>query len=156
MDTSKIDEKVLREYLFKEVEITQDVIDRMGTNSFVIKGWAITLVVASLIFGGASYYHFIAFLPWLMFWYLDAYFLRLERLYRKSYGWLILNRLTSPEHLLDMDRTNLERRFGKDIKSLLRVMFSMTLIVFYGLLLVTIVAVVVAGLLLPASSISKA
>jgi hypothetical protein len=58
-----MDDKVLREFLLKEVEITQDVINRMGTNSFLIKGWVIILVVASLLIGGTSYYHYVAFLP---------------------------------------------------------------------------------------------
>ena len=135
-----MEDKVQREYLFKEIEIAQNVIERMGTNSFLIKGWAITLVVASLLLGGASYYHYVAFLPWLMFWYLDAYFLRLERLYRKLYGWLTKNRLNNTDFLLDLDRANLEKRFGKEVASLPRVMFSKTLFAFYGLLFILIIA----------------
>jgi hypothetical protein len=140
-----MDEKILREFLFKESEITQNIINRMGTNSFLIKGWAITLIVASLLLGGASYYPYVAFLPWLMFWYLDAYFLRVEKLYRKLYSWLIKNRETNQEYLLDMDKSNLEKRFGKETPSLLRVMFSLTLIIFYGLLLVVIIATILAN-----------
>lgn len=143
-----MEERVLREYLLKEIEITQRVIDRMGSNSFLIKGWAITLVVATLLLGRSSYYHYVAFLPWFMFWYLDAYFLRLEKLYRKLYGWLIGNRLTSQEFLLDMDRANLEKRFGKEVACLQKVMFSKTLLAFYGLLLALIVASVFVDTLL--------
>jgi hypothetical protein len=141
-----MDDKVLREFLLKEVEITQDVINRMGTNSFLIKGWVIILVVASLLIGGTSYYHYVAFLPWLMFWYLDAYFLRLEKLYRTLYDWQIKNRETNKEFLLDMERSSLEKRFGKETPSLTRVMFSVTLLVFYGLLLVVIIASIFADL----------
>lgn len=141
-----MDEKVLRDYLLKEVEITQNIINRMGTNSFLIKGWAITLVVASLLIGGTSYYHYVALLPWLMFWYLDAYFLRLEKLYRKSYSWLIKNRETSQEYLLDMDISNLENRFGKETPSLFEVIFSLTLLIFYVLLLILIIASIFADL----------
>lgn len=57
------DEKTLREYLFREVEIVQDIITRMGTNSFLVKGWAITLIVTSLLITGFSYHHYVALLP---------------------------------------------------------------------------------------------
>jgi len=142
--------KDLRDYLFKEVEIVQDIISRMGTNSFLIKGWTATLVVASLIVQGVSYHHYVAFLPLLVFWYLDAYFLRTERLYRKLYDWLIINRQKSDEFLLDMNNKSLEKRFGKEVSCTLQVMFSKTLVPFYGVLLfIIIVSVYVDLYLLP-------
>jgi hypothetical protein len=148
------DAKVLREFLFKEVEIAQDIINRMGTNSFLIKGWSITLVVATLLLGCTSYYHYVALLPWLMFWSLDTYFLRTERLYRRLYDWLVENREAKANEgfLLEMNKANLEKRFGKEMPCLLQVMFSKTLLVFYGLLLVMIIALILASLLLPAST----
>jgi hypothetical protein len=141
-----MEKDTLREFLFKEVELTQDIINRMGSNSFLIKGFAITIVAASLLFSEVSYYHFVALLPWLMFWYLDTYFLRLEKLYRKLYDWLIANRLKSEEFLLDMNSKNLEKRFGKE--SFSSVMFSKTLLAFYGLLFIIIISTVVADLIL--------
>jgi hypothetical protein len=142
-----MDDKTLRQYLFKEVEIVQGIITRMGTNSFLVKGWAITLVVASLLISGFSYHHFVAFLPWMIFWAYDAYFLRMEKLYRKLNDWLINNRYKSEEFLLDMNKSSLEKRFGKETPCLQQVMFSKTLIVFYGLLLVMIVLSVTVDLL---------
>lgn len=142
-----MDQKVLQEYLFKEVELVQNVIDRMGNNSFLVKGAAITLVAASLLVEGKLYDSFVAFLPWLVFWYLDAYFLRVERLYRRLYVWLTTNRLTSEEFLLDLDRRNLEKRFGKDIDCLQQTMFSKTLIAFYGLLLIMIILSIIFNIL---------
>ena len=38
-----------KEYMLKEIDIIQDIIKRMANNSFMIKGWAITLVVVTLI-----------------------------------------------------------------------------------------------------------
>ena len=142
-----MDDKTLREYLFKEVEIVQDIITRMGTNSFLVKGWAITLIVASLLITGFSYHHFVAFLPWLIFWVYDAYFLRMEKLYRKLNDWLINNRSKSEEFLLDMNKSSLENRFGKETPCLQQVMFSKTLVVFYGVLLIMIVFPVFVDLL---------
>ncbi|HKZ93691.1 MAG TPA: hypothetical protein VJ249_03805 [Candidatus Bathyarchaeia archaeon] len=130
----------LHECFLKECEIAQDIISRMASNSFLIKGWAITLVVASLLIQGVSYHHYVAFLPWIIFWIYDAYFLRMERLYRKLYGWLIKNRASNnDEFLLDMSKDSLEKRFGKEVPHTVRVMFFKTLIAFYGLLLIIIV-----------------
>lgn len=58
-----MDKAVLQEYLFKEVELAQDIIGRMGNNSFLIKGAAVTLVAAALLVQGTLYDNFIALLP---------------------------------------------------------------------------------------------
>ena len=137
------DNENLREYLLKETEIVQDIISRIANNSFLIKGWAVTLVVASLLLKGTSYHHFVAFIPWIVFWYYDAYFLRLERLYRKLYDWLVENRLKNNEYLLDVSKDKIEKRFGKEVPSKLKLAFSTTLIVFYGFLLAIILVSII-------------
>ena len=78
-----MDEKILREYLFAEVEIVERIISRMGNNSFLIKGWTVTLVVASILFEGIfpSARVMVALLPWLIFWLYDTNFLKAEREY---------------------------------------------------------------------------
>jgi hypothetical protein len=118
----------LKEFMIEELKLTQDIIKRMALNSFLIKGWTITLVIATLLLKGDKFQALIAFIPILVFWYLDAYFLWLERLYRRLYDWIRLNRLTTDEHLFDMDY----RRFIKDEQPKLRIMFSITLGLFYG------------------------
>ena len=137
------EENIRREYLFQETEIVQGIISRMGNNSFLIKGWSITLVVVSLLFKGTYYHHFVAFIPWGIFWWLDAYFLRLEKLYRKWYDWLIENRLTNEDFLLDVNNKRLEENYGKEISSELKIMFSKTLGIFYGLIFCVIVIVII-------------
>jgi hypothetical protein len=124
--TSTKDE--LKEFMIEELKLTQDIIKRMALNSFLIKGWTITLVIATLLLKGDKFQALIAFIPILVFWYLDAYFLWLERLYRRLYDWIRLNRLTTDEHLFDMDY----RRFIKDEQPKIRIMFSITLGLFYG------------------------
>ena len=141
-----MEQNVLREYLLKEVEIVQGIISRMGHNSFLIKGWSVTLVVASLLFKGIFYHHFVAFVPWFIFWWFDAYFLRLEKLYRMLYEWLVNNRLNSSEFLLDMDKDRLEGRFGEDVPCTYQIMLSKTVIVFYGFLLSIIVGSILLDL----------
>lgn len=62
----------------------QGIVARMGGNSFLLKGWSVSMVVA--IFALApkdadKRFLLIAYLPILMFWLLDAFFLHQERLF---------------------------------------------------------------------------
>jgi hypothetical protein len=118
----------IKDFMIKELEIIQGIINRMANNSFLIKGWTITLVVVTLLLKGNKYHTFIAFIPILVFWFLDAYFLRLERLYRRLYNWVKDNRLKTKDFLLDLNY----KRFEKEEQSILRIMFSITLGLFYG------------------------
>ena len=118
----------IKDFMIKELEIIQGIINRMSNNSFIIKGWTITLVVVTLLLKGDKYHTFIAFIPILVFWFLDAYFLRLERLYRRLYNWVKDNRLKTKDFLLDLNY----KRFEKEEQSILRIMFSITLGLFYG------------------------
>jgi len=122
----------LKEFMLKEIEIIQDIIKRMAFNSFVIKGWTITLVAVILLLKGGKYQVFIAFIPLFVFWFLDAYFLWQERLYRRLYNWVINNRLKTAEYLFDMNAY----RFKNEEQSKLRIMFSITLGWFYGSILI--------------------
>ena len=126
----------LKECMLKEIEIIQDVIKRMAFNSFMIKGWAITLVVVSLLLKGTEKYQiWIAFIPLLVFWFLDTYFLWQERLYRKLYEWVINNRLKTDEYLFDMNAY----RFKDEVQSKVRIMFSITLGWFYSSIAILII-----------------
>ena len=131
-----MEEKIsLKEYMLKEVDIIQEIIRRMAFNSFMIKGWAITLVVVALLLKGTEYQVWIAFIPLLVFWFLDAYFLWQERMYRKLYEWVIKNRLKTDEYLFDMNAY----RFKDEVQSRFRIMFSITLGWFYGSIAILIV-----------------
>jgi hypothetical protein len=128
-----------REYLFKEIDIIQGIINRMASNSFLIKGWAITIVVATLIFEGKTDGIWIAFIPLFFFWGLDAFFLRQEKLFRKLYDWVVSHRLNSDENLFNMSTF----RFEKEV-TFSSVLFSKTLIPFYcGIALSLVVAEVI-------------
>lgn len=124
----KYSKEELKEFMIKEIEIIQDIIKRMAFNSFLIKGWTITLIAAALLLRGSKYQVFIAYIPLLIFWFLDAYFLWQERLYRRLYKWVIQHRLETDEYLFDMNAY----RFKDEEQSKLRIMFSITLGWFYG------------------------
>jgi hypothetical protein len=73
----------------KHLDFIQGVIARMSTDSFLIKGWALT--VAAAIYGFAANRSdwriaLVGLLPAIMFWGLDAYYLWQERLFRKLYA----------------------------------------------------------------------
>ena len=72
----------------QHLEFIQNIINRMNSNSFQIKEWMITIVSALLALYASSdnvTYVFVAIVPTLLFWYLDAYYLQQERKFRELY-----------------------------------------------------------------------
>ena len=72
----------------KHLEMLQAVINRMASNSFVFKGWAITLITGISAFatqGSNNKLLLVAFFATLLLWAVDAYYLSLERCYRALY-----------------------------------------------------------------------
>ena len=130
-----LEKEQLEKFFIEEIKTIQDIIKRMALNSFMIKGWAITLVVVTLLLKGNKYQILIAFIPLLVFWFLDAYFLWQERMYRELYKWVIENRLITDEYLFDMNAY----RFKDKVQSRLSIMFSITLGWFYGCIAILIV-----------------
>lgn len=66
----------------KHLEFIQSAIARMATNSFLFKGWAITIAAALAAFAAANTQAAlltIALITTAMFWGLDGYYLWLER-----------------------------------------------------------------------------
>lgn len=87
--------------VFKEIELIQSCISRMASNSFAMKGWHIGIISALIVFFFSKdtiNYHalFIVIAAvTLIFWYLDSYYLMLERKYRWKYQWILKNRVNS-------------------------------------------------------------
>lgn len=73
----------------KHLEFIQNVITRMNTNSFQIKGLTITIVAAlAAVFASTQKISFIliAIPPAIIFWFLDAFYLQQERKFRGVYN----------------------------------------------------------------------
>lgn len=132
--------------LMKEIDLIQSCINRMAKNSFVVKGWLITLYAAIFVLLPLHFDYripsFIAMLTVLCFWYLDGFFLKIETLYRWKYNWVIKNRLSSNEFSFNLNPHN-SRMWVKDDGShpksepyVLSKMFSRTLWPLYLLLFV--------------------
>lgn len=144
----------------KHLEFIQNVITRMNTNSFMIKGWAVTLVAALFALSAKeanTKFYFIAFIPIVAFWILDGFFIATERRFRELYKIAA----TKTENSVDFDMNPYsdiidlainpgDNWFIKQFKNLVNKLkvnfyiiigwilgiFSMTLIPFYGVLLV--------------------
>ncbi len=66
------------EMKLKHLEFIQNIITRINSNSFMIKGWAVTLISAILIFADKSNnkdYLMVPLLATIFFFILDAYYL---------------------------------------------------------------------------------
>lgn len=135
-----------KETLHKEIDLIQGVISRMANNSFLLKGWTITLIVAVLaltrdkiITNNYTFFALTLFIPLFGFWYLDAFFLHKEKCYRKLYNWVIENRLSSDKYKYNLDY----RRFENEVESIFKIMRSPTLGIFYGIILVILIGLTI-------------
>jgi hypothetical protein len=120
----------------KHLEMLQGVINRLANNSFLVKGWSITLVsafVALTASNGNKLVIVAALFPTILFWFLDAYFLRQERLFRKLYDYARV----AEENQIDFSMNTSE--FNNTVPSWFSVMGSSTLLLFYGTILLAVV-----------------
>lgn len=73
----------------KHLEFLQDVITRHNSNSFMIKGWTITICTAVYTLAGTlnqAFISLIALVPISVFWVLDSFYLSNERCYVSLYN----------------------------------------------------------------------
>lgn len=124
----------------KHLEMIQGVINRMAGNSFLLKGWSVTLTSAlfALAANDANpFFVYLAYFPCATFWSLDGYFLRQERLYRKLYQHVSKKK---PEEIdFSMNATVYE----SEVDSWLSTCFSITLRIFHGTVFGTIVVIMI-------------
>lgn len=107
MDNNPTDrEKEREKILIEELKILQSVINRMAQNSLECKKWTLALAVGvlSLKIEAISHLYGLCVLGVLLlcFWFLDAYYLTQERLFREQYQWLVKNRLQTDERLFEV------------------------------------------------------
>jgi len=122
----------------KHLEFIQAVITRMATNSFLFKGWAITIAAALSGFAAVDSKHgllVIALVSTLMFWALDGYYLWLERCFIALYQLVAARSEEAVDFSMQVDKSH---AFCKWFKTLRRP----HLVVFYG----SIIAVDIVGI----------
>ena len=130
-----------KDVLEKEIDLIQNCISRMSQNSFNIKGWLIALLLATIALLPETIniiaLCFIIIVITFIFWYLDAFFLKIETLYRWKYNWVIVKRTKSAEFVYNLNPSNKHMwlldsgEMPKKEPSILGKMFSKTLWPFY-------------------------
>lgn len=123
----------------KHLEITQAVINRMGSNSFLVKSWSMTIIVAAMVLIAKptmqnSPFILVLILPSIGFWILDGYFLWQERLFRDVYNEIRLQSDT------DFEMNHMKHK-NKPNRSWPAAVCSVTLFIFYLLEIAFIVGV---------------
>lgn len=137
MNGNDSDKPAINAGRLKHLEMSQAVVSRMASNSFLIKGWSVTLLSAVLALALKDKIDAMAaigFVPVVMFWALDGWFLRQERLFRKL--WDV--RRVEAQHLVtdfDMDTTS----FDAGVPPWHKIAFSSTLLAFHGALFTVLV-----------------
>ena len=116
----------------KHLEFIQGVINRLASDSFRLKGWSVVLVSALFVLSareGRPELVSTAFVPVLVFWGLDGYFLWQERLFRTLYDHVRV----LAEDKIDLSMDVRAVRTGR-APTWLRATFSRTLLSFYAAL----------------------
>jgi hypothetical protein len=117
-------------YELEVIGTIQHIINRMATNSFIIKGWAVAVLGILLLLNGSRYQALTGVFALLVFWYLDAYFVRQKKMYRALYEEIVENKLNLSDEFFDMRTAQNEA--GIEIPRSSTLMFSKTLLIFYG------------------------
>lgn len=125
----------------KHLEFIHATVNRLANNSFLIRGWSITLtgaLVGISITSGQPSLAAASLIPTIGFWLLDFFYLRQERLFRKLYIAVAQREQRVPPFSMDVApyRSLVTRR---------EVLLSPTLCLFYTpLLLVDVVALILS------------
>lgn len=122
----------------KHLEMIQNVINRMSSNSFSIKGWSITLVAALFALAAKDSdpkYVIVSYFSIAMFWILDSYYLYQERLYKKLYS--KITNTVNANLLFSMDTTQLEGEKATWHCAA----FSKTILIFHGTIFLIVILV---------------
>lgn len=128
----------------KHLEMIQSIINRLSTNSFLLKGWSVVLVAALFALSAPNQsvaFVFLAYFPAIVFWGLDGFFLWQEKLFRDLYDHVRC--LDEGDIDFSMDTTQFKSNKGR---SWLEATFSPTLIPFHGVLIAAIVIVMCLSL----------
>jgi hypothetical protein len=126
----------------KHLEFIQNTITRMNHNSFLIKGWTVTIFSALLIFFikcTEIKYLFVAFVPIIMFWWLDSYYLSQERKYRELYDEVRPRREEEIDFSMDVSK------FSECFYTIKCASRSLTIEIFYGIQLLILVGVILVN-----------
>ena len=116
----------------KHLEFIQNIITRMNSNSFMIKGWCVTLVSALFALAAKDSevkFAAIAYFIIPIFWILDGFFLATEKKFRKMYNEVRIKNDENIDFNITPEKVTIWNLITKGI-------FTKTLIPFYLISLV--------------------
>lgn len=126
----------------KHLEFVQGVINRLSSNTFLFKGWSITIIVAvftTTLTTGNYVLLWLCLGAILIFWCIDAYYLMLERAYRKLY-----------DKIAETDVEKIDYKMGvKDyigFSNWLKVFTRPILLMFYGVISLIVVCLLICNI----------
>ena len=126
----------------------QKIIKRMARNSFQIKAWAATIFIATIALT-YSVINIIIFIVLIfvivMFWGLDSYYLRQERLYRALYNEKVSEFNKNADKITHPYSMNVNH-YKDDEASTFRIMFSVSELPYYIAFLITIIILLILNL----------
>ena len=145
MLNNEINDNLYIEYF----KILQNTITRMAQNSFLIKAWSITIIagISVLTFSFINTLIFAVLIGVIIvFWIMDSYYLRLEKLYRKLYE-KVVNIFNTPSmktqiRLFDMKYES----FTNQVHTIPRIMFSKAEGLFYNTLILAMCFLIVINI----------
>lgn len=132
----------MHENKLKHLEFIQGVVNRLSTNSFLLKGWSVALVAALFALSAKdadTRFLLLVFVPISIFWGLDGYCLLQERLYRALYQHV----RQIPQDQIDFCMSTEKVKNRKDL-SWISATFSKTVLLFHGALMLSAVIVTYA------------
>jgi hypothetical protein len=148
-------EDLAEEAWHKHLEFIQNAISRMTQNSYLLKGWTVTLVAATFavsISVASVWLVVTALFPTVAFALLDARYLREERLFRRLYDAVRRDRDKNQHEKLDkVEAFSMDTQpYEKDVEQIAQIMASVSILTFYGSIALVIVLAGIARALLPA------
>jgi len=131
-----------KESIHIHLNIFQEIIKRMATNSASMKTWCVAVIsalLAMLVNMEKLCYAHILIVPIILFMILDLYYLALEKRFRDSY-----NDFTKKLHsgLLKQNDLFIIKPYGSVVKSLWKSLLSFSVWGFYGGIIVLIFIIV--------------
>lgn len=126
----------------KHLELCQGVINRMAHCSFLLKGWSVILLSGLFALAAKEtnpFFVYLAYLPVIAFWALDGYYLYQERLYR-----LLYCEITEKDPSEIDFSMNATRFTGTKKATWPESILSKTMLLFHGILILTVIVVMIA------------
>ena len=120
------------------LNMIQEIIARMGNNSFSLKQWAVGIMIAIYAFAGENSHKavIVTIIPLIAFWILDSYYLMIERKFRCLYDEVRKKQEKSIDFNMNFNSIKVNMNNTSNY-CLVKVAFSKTILPFYIVCIVT-------------------